>query len=185
MSDTYRTSQDYGNSAKAEGNEETGATADRVRKEAAAVADAVSGKASEYADDARDATAEQVGSVASALRTAADELRKGSPQERTFSQLADSLADASEAMRDKDLGQMLDGVSSFARRNPALFLGGAALLGFAATRFSKASERRGEATSPTNHTPPPPASAHRPGPIPEEAPLSRGATTKPVSGGMS
>ena len=49
-------------------------------------------------------------------------------------------------MRDKDLGEMVGAVTDFAKRNPFVFLGGAALVGFAATRFAKASNTgaRGE-----------------------------------------
>ena len=67
-------------------------------------------------------------------------MRSGSAQERTFSQIAEGLADASDAMRDKDLGEMVGAVSNFARRNPMVFLGSAALIGFAATRFARASD---------------------------------------------
>ena len=82
--------------------------------------------------------------MASAMRTAAEEMRSGSPQERTFGQIAEGIADVSDAMREKDLSTMVQDVSAFARNNPLVFLGGAALIGFAATRFAKAS---GEQTS--------------------------------------
>jgi len=98
-----------------------------------------SAEVSKTAGKARDTAAEEVGSIAAALRTAAGELRGGSLQERTFSQLADGLADASDKMRGKDMGAMLGEVNGFARRHPLAFLGGAALLGFAATRVAKAS----------------------------------------------
>ncbi|MCF7726264.1 hypothetical protein GLP59_08160 [Sulfitobacter sp. M220] len=131
-------------------NEKAKATAASATQEAKTrakdVADTVASDAASYADDAKGAAADEVKGVASALRTAADELRSGSPQERTFSQLADGLADASDSMRDKDLGEMVGAVTDFAKRNPFVFLGGAALVGFAATRFAKASETgaRGE-----------------------------------------
>lgn len=191
MSDPHSSnSPGYEKSGVREPKDTAGNAADRLRNEAAGVAETVSGKAAEYADLARESAAEEVGSVAAALRTAADQLRRGSPQERTFSQLADGLADASEAVRDKDLSQMVDGLSSFARRNPAVFLGGAALLGFAATRFSKASERHGNPegvsySDPVPHPDPHPAAAPHPEPVPADAHLSRGTPTKPVSGGLS
>ncbi|RYH03944.1 hypothetical protein EU805_00810 [Salipiger sp. IMCC34102] len=90
---------------------------------------------------ARDAAAGEVNNVASALRRAAEESRKGSAQERTFGQIADGLADVSETISNKDLGTVVSDVSQFARRNPMTFLAGAALAGFAASRFVKASER--------------------------------------------
>ncbi len=113
----------------------------------------VSGEATRAAHQAQGSAADEVQSVASALRTAADELRSGSPQERTFSQLADGLADVSESLRDKDLGELMGEINTFARRNPMVFLGGAALLGFAATRFAKASTTGASGSSATgsNH----------------------------------
>lgn len=95
--------------------------------------------AATQANAAKSSVADEVSGVASALRTAAEEMRSGSPQERTFGQIAEGLADASDAMREKDLSTMVQDVSAFARKNPMVFLGGAALIGFAATRFAKAS----------------------------------------------
>lgn len=96
--------------------------------------------AREQGDKAKSLVADEISSVSSALRTAAKEMRSGSPQERSFGQIAESLADASDALRDKDLGTMVGDVSRFARANPMVFLGGAALIGFAATRFARASD---------------------------------------------
>ncbi len=90
------------------------------------------------ANQAKDRVAGEVGDVAQALRRAAEELRGGSAQERTLGQVANSLADASDAIRDKDLGEIIQSVSKVARDNPVLFLGGAVLLGFAASRYAKA-----------------------------------------------
>ena len=91
------------------------------------------------ANVAKSSVADEMSCVASALRTAANEMRNGSPQELTFGQIAEGLADASDAVRDKDLSTMVQDVTVFARKNPLVFLGGAALIGFAATRFAKAS----------------------------------------------
>ena len=106
---------------------------DDVVKEARAMADHTK---SDVADEVRD--------VASALRRASEELRSGSAQEHTLGQIASSIADASDSIRDKDLGQIVALVSRAGRNNPALFLGGAALLGFAASRYAKASGKQAE-----------------------------------------
>ncbi len=90
------------------------------------------------ADDAKTDVAKEVKGVAKALRRASEELRGGSAQERTIGQISTSLADVSDAIRDKDLGEMVQMASKIARDNPFLFLGGAALLGFAASRYAKA-----------------------------------------------
>ena len=115
-----------------------GDIASSLKSRAGDVAGTISSEAANYADRAKGTIADEVKSVASALRTAADEMSRGSASERTFSQIANGLADASDAMRDKDLGQIVSVLSDYAKRNPLIFLGGAALVGFAATRFAKA-----------------------------------------------
>lgn len=126
-------------SAKESAKAATAAATEEVKASARQAADTVSGEAEYYADQAKGRVAGEVKDVASALRTAAEEMRDGSAQERSFSQIAEGLADASEAIRDKDLGELVGSLSSFAKRNPTAFLGAAALIGFVATRFAKAS----------------------------------------------
>ena len=106
------------------------------------------------ADAAKGAAAQEVSNVASALRKAAQESRSGSAQERTFGQIADSLADASDAISNKDLGTAISDVGEFARRNPLTFLAGAALAGFAVSRFVKASDRHAVAANSDEFMPP-------------------------------
>ncbi|XDA99107.1 hypothetical protein AB1M95_04145 [Sulfitobacter sp. LCG007] len=117
--------------------------ADKARGIAEQVTQTVTSGAANYARDAKASAADEVRGVSSALRLAAEDLRRGSPAERTFSQLADGLADVSDTIRGKDLGEIVNDVNAFARRNPITFLGGAALLGFAATRFVRASGETG------------------------------------------
>lgn len=95
----------------------------------------------------------EVSDIAAALRVAADEMRSGSVQARVFAQMAESLADASDTIEQKDLSGIMDGATDFARRNPLIFLGGAALLGFAATRFAKASGDRSTSSPAPVHAP--------------------------------
>ena len=104
------------------------------------------------ASDAKSNMADEVKDVAMALRRASEDLRGGSAQERTLGQIASTLADASDALRDKDLGELLQAASRIARNNPMLFLGGAALLGFAASRYAKASSDRGDAGDASGRT---------------------------------
>lgn len=127
--------QTTGEKISASASEAASTVSDKARETASAAAS----QARQRADGAKRGVADEVSNVASALRTAAGELREGSPQERTFGQIAEGLADASDSIRNKDLGEMASDVSNFARRNPLVFLGGAALLGFAASRFVKAS----------------------------------------------
>ena len=147
---------------------------DAARRTASDAADSARGLAADQTDRAKDAVADDVSSVAHALRTAADDLREGSAQERTFAQIADTLADAADAIRGKDLGEMVSEATQIARRNPMTFLGGAALLGFTAVRFAKATgggtsrrathraePRPGPTTTPTSPASPEVAQARR------------------------
>ncbi len=130
--------------------EDLGANA---RETAQGAASAVREEATRRAEETKSGVANEVADVASALRKAADDMRDGSPQERTFGQIASSLADVSDSIRGKDLGEMANEISGFAKRNPMLFLGGIALAGFAATRFATASARRDDAANASSNAP--------------------------------
>ena len=129
-----------------------GNLAEQAKDSAQGAMRSASDSARTQANAAKSSVADEVSGVASALRTAAEEMRSGSPQERTFGQIAEGLADASDALREKDLNAMVSDVSRFARNNPLVFLSGAALIGFAATRFAKATGET-EATASDRHTP--------------------------------
>ena len=98
-------------------------------------------------EEAKDSLASEMHDTASALRRAADEVRDGSPQGSTFSMLANGLADMADSVKDQNVSDMVGVANSFARKNPIAFLGGAALLGFAVSRFAKASETPGASPS--------------------------------------
>lgn len=126
---------------------ETGAAAKKAASDAAMAA---KDEAVTRADAAKDGVAGEMKSTADALRHAANDVRDGSPQGAAFSYLADSLAEVADSVKDRSVTDMVGEVSSFARRNPIAFLGGAALLGFAATRFAKAQT---PVASPAYHAP--------------------------------
>lgn len=115
----------------------------RVATDAAKTAkEALTSGASDLADQARETaeqTAETVGDamdrVGDSLRSAAASLQDGSLHERTFGQLAQGLADVSDAIREQDLRELGSGVRDFARRNPLLFAGAAVLLGYSLSRM--------------------------------------------------
>lgn len=81
--------------------------------------------------------------VQTALRETAQQLRK--QDQRSMGQYADKAADGvdrvSNYLRDTDVDEMTEEVRYFARRSPAVFLSGAAALGFLATRFLKSSSQ--------------------------------------------
>lgn len=119
---------------------ETGAdVADTLRDTVHEAAGKVSAEVTGAADKARSGTAQEVKQIAAALHKAAGELHEGSSQRQMFDRLAENVDHMSRAMQDKTLGDMLSDLNDLARRNPMLFLGGAALAGFAATRLVTAS----------------------------------------------
>ncbi|NDW32742.1 hypothetical protein [Salipiger sp. PrR007] len=112
---------------------------DRLKSKARETVDEVREHAGTFGETQRDQFAEGVSEASSAFRKAAEDMNGGSPQERIISQIATSLADASDAIRDRDLSQIAGDLSAFARRNPLAYLGAAVGLGVATARFAKAS----------------------------------------------
>jgi hypothetical protein len=81
--------------------------------------------------------------VAEAIRMTGDHLRD-SGQDRVAhyaQQASDKVKRLSESIRDAEPRDVLRRVENVARREPALFLGGAFLLGLIGARFLKSSER--------------------------------------------
>jgi hypothetical protein len=87
--------------------------------------------------------AEQVGGVAEAIGKAASDLEQSNgPSAQYARMIADNAEKLSSVIRDNDVDQLLGMAQDFGRRQPALFVGAAALLGFAASRFVLASSKR-------------------------------------------
>lgn len=84
--------------------------------------------------------ADFVGSMADAVRRAAGEFEDQAPQAADYIRYAaDQMNSVSDSLRRRDMGQMVSDVQSFARRQPAAFLGLSLLAGFAAVRFLRSS----------------------------------------------
>lgn len=106
--------------------------------------------AHDMADKARGMAAEQkemvaghLSGVASALDRVATELETdGEPTARYARMIADGADKMTSAVADRDVDELLEMAQEFGRRQPAAFLGAAALLGFAASRFVMASAAR-------------------------------------------
>lgn len=99
----------------------------------------VTAELSGAAEKTKAGAAQEFKTLADALHTAANELDDGSPQRRMIDTVAKNLDDFSDGIQHKNMGEMLGGLNDLARRNPVMFLGGAALLGFVATRLASAS----------------------------------------------
>jgi hypothetical protein len=96
-----------------------------------------------FFDSSKGAAVSQIGAVANALRNASSELEgRQEPLARAVRSAADSIERFSHAIEQRDLSDALHTAQDYARRQPALFFGGAFLLGLAAARFLKASAER-------------------------------------------
>jgi hypothetical protein len=94
----------------------------------------------DIAEQQKDAGADQISSIAEAVHDAAHELEGKLPAAAEyFHSAADRLEQASSDMRNRDVNDLLSACGDFARREPAAFLGGAMIAGFALTRFLKSS----------------------------------------------
>jgi hypothetical protein len=92
------------------------------------------------AEQQKRAGADYMSGVADSVRRAAGEFDEQLPQAaRYIRRAADQMEEMSDSFRRREMRQMLSDVQSFARRQPAAFLGVSLLAGFAAMRFLKSS----------------------------------------------
>ncbi len=94
----------------------------------------------EEAEKTRERAIEEMDDAAGASEAAQDEFAAGSLQAAALKQIGAQINAAADHLRDKPVDAMVDDVAVFARKNPLLFLGGAALAGFAAARFLKSGD---------------------------------------------
>ena len=94
----------------------------------------------------KDKATDGLGSVAQAVRETTQHLR--SRQHEAVAGYAEKAADQierfSQRLKEKDVTELLDDAQQLARRQPALFIGGAFALGLLGARFLKSSSPRSE-----------------------------------------
>ncbi len=141
------TQQDQATNPAQQAAEQTREKAADVATQARQKAQGIAGQARERARqevDRRSTEAgDRIGGTASDLRSVGEELRnqgKDGPA-RIADQAADRVDRAGSYLRDTDSDRLLGDVEDFGRRQPWAVLAGAALAGFAAARFLKASSR--------------------------------------------
>jgi len=110
-----------------------GGTVDQVREQAVS-----------QVDQQKSRAAETLNTVAGAVRQTGDQLRQ--QDQGTVAQYVDTAANQIERMatylNNRDINDMAVELQHFARRQPALFLGGALLAGMLAARFLKSSSQQ-------------------------------------------
>jgi uncharacterized protein YjbJ (UPF0337 family) len=124
----------------------TGSTAGGAREKVREKAAEVAGKAKEQIegryDEQKGRALSEVNQLASALRRAGNDLSgEGGIGSTLLGRVAGHLESLGTTMDGKNLDDIVNDVERLARRNPAMFLGGAMLIGFAASRFLKSSGR--------------------------------------------
>ena len=127
-----------------EAQDQVGQLAEAAKAQVAEATEKFKGMASEQ----KDLLAQQVGGVAEALERVATDLEtENGPSAQYARVIADNAVKLSSTIRDNDVDQMLEIAQDFGRKQPAAFMGAAALLGFAASRFLLASSKRLEAAA--------------------------------------
>jgi gas vesicle protein len=119
---------------------------EKFKESADAAKDVASGAADQFKDKAREqqrAGSDFVNRLAGDIRDAARAFEADVPfAARGINSAADYVEDAAGKLRDGTFRDLVDGATTFARRQPAAFLGLSVLAGFAAVRFFKASENK-------------------------------------------
>jgi hypothetical protein len=104
------------------------------------------GRVKSAMNDQKTAGADYLGTIAQAVQRAAGEFQSDVPQAAQYiRQAAGQIETVANAVRQRDVRELVGEVQEFARRQPTLFFGGAVILGFAALRFFKSSTPSGSA----------------------------------------
>ena len=112
-------------------------------------AEGLKAKAVGAMDERKGTAAQTLGTVAGALRGAAQDLQQGEAAALgTYAEGAAAQLDkVAGYLREKDLKGLTRDAETFARRHPEVFLGGAFLAGVLAARFLKSSRPKASATA--------------------------------------
>lgn len=115
-----------------------GSAAESISEAATSVRDA----AAERVSDARDTLSETSDRLADTLRRAADRANVHAIKDGVVAAVSSGFAATAGALRERSVADIARDVQESARRNPGLFIAGAAVLGFAFARLLSASSER-------------------------------------------
>ncbi|MFT3723150.1 MAG: hypothetical protein QM773_06135 [Hyphomonadaceae bacterium] len=126
-------------------------TARRVRDAAGSAVNDAKHAAKQSVENARAKAGDAGHSTASRLRGFAGQVEDLPWMATAFNKSADGLDSVTNSLTHGDLNQCMSGVSDFARRQPAIFLGASVALGFALARVGKTAL---ESSKPAETSPP-------------------------------
>src|SRR5688572_18583144 len=123
---------------KSEAEAQAGAVIEQAKSEIGKAAEKAKGMASEQ----KEFVSHQIESVAEAVNKVAGELEANDASTATYARtLADTVNSFSETIKNKDVDELFAMAQDFGRKQPVAFMGAAALMGFAASRFLMASAK--------------------------------------------
>lgn len=144
------TNQDINGSAAKTGNGSVGSSSS-TRASGGAGGDAkgvlggIQQRVTSRVDEQKNRAADGLGGIADVFRTAGNELRTENEALASYVDMAgDQMRRLADTIRQRGVVDMMDDVAVFARRRPALFIGGAFLVGLGIARFLKSSAERAE-----------------------------------------
>ena len=131
-----------GGSAAGEAKKIMGQAGETLKAEAQSFASVAGERLWAQADKAAQTATKTIGDLAQAVRRAGEELASNdqTPGSRWAVKAASGLDGLSGALSNRRPEELIDSVRGFGRRNPALFVGGAVLMGVALGRFLRAAE---------------------------------------------
>ncbi|HKS62871.1 MAG TPA: hypothetical protein VJT13_14305 [Xanthobacteraceae bacterium] len=137
--------KEFGRDMKGQASALTQSATDAVKTQAGNLTDQAKDVAANAGEKLRATASEQkaagadyVGNVANIIRRSAYEFDSDIPQAGQYiRKAAAQLDNVSDAMRNRNMSEIVGNVQDFARKQPTAFFGAAVLLGFVAVRFLK------------------------------------------------
>lgn len=126
--------------------EKVGEVKDQVQEKAGEVKDQVTAQATSKIEQGKGQAVDSLGTVASAIRQTSGQLRKQDQDgiAEYVERMAGRIEEFGTYLGNRNLNQLVGDAERFARREPALFVGGSFLLGLFGARFLKSSAQVGQ-----------------------------------------
>ncbi len=118
--------------------------AEGAKQELSRLGDEVKDRSASAFHEQRDVASRQIQSVANAFEAGAGSFDEdGQPRLASYTrEAAERIRRLSDNVRERDFNTVVDDVREYARENPAVVIGGAAVLGLVLSRFLKSSSSR-------------------------------------------
>src|SRR4051794_23102029 len=170
--------------ATAQATERAQEVAGQAKDKAQEAAGQAKGRVREQVDQRSTEAGKQVSTTAGDLRSVSEELRKQGKD--TPARVAEQAAERTERvgsyLTESDADRILGDVEDLARRQPWAVVAGGLVLGFAASRFLKASSRQRYETRGRSELPVPTSERHGVGTQPGPPPASPATPAAPAAG---